>query len=542
MRFLVRLFIFFCFLSAVNTAAGQKPGIYTIQFTDKNGSPYSIAHPEAFLSLRALQRRNKQNIPVRETDLPLSPNYTDSLRSLGLKILCNSRWFNTVTILSDDTILIDTLSRLDFVRSVRLVKPAFSGKSGFSKWSHITVTETADFSPVQLKMLHGNDLHNHGYKGKGIVIAVLDAGFYHVDQLSAFDSLWDDHRILGMHDFVEGNTSVFEDHVHGMYVLSILAGNIPGKLNGSAPAASYWLFRTEDVSSEYPVEEDYWTAAAEFADSAGADIISSSLGYSIFDDPSLSYTYHDMNGRTTRVARSAVMAARRGMIVVTSAGNEGNRAWHYIISPADADSTLAAGAVDSLGHYAFFSSRGPTADGRIKPDVSAMGVSVLLQGANGQLLRGNGTSFSTPLISGLTACLWQAFPDAGAREIITAVRTSADHYMHPDNYTGYGIPDYLSAYTRLKIARQLSDTYPVAVFPNPFHEQLNLIFKNAGYPVLQIRIFDLTGRLEFSKTLYDLHEGTQFIPLNLKKYLSAGLHILQITGMNKPLNIRIVKY
>jgi subtilisin family serine protease len=271
-----------------------------------------------------------------------------------------------------------------------------------------------------------------GYTGKGMIIAVLDAGFYHVGQLPAFDSLRARGQILGTRDFVTGDTMVYEDHAHGMHVLSILAGLLPGEMRGSAPAASFWLLRTEDVFSEYPVEEVFWTAGAEFADSVGADIIHSSLGHYEFDDPSMSYTYSDMNGHTTRVARTALMAARRGMIVVVSAGNEGNKKWHYIISPADADSILAVGAVDAEKAPATFTSYGPSADGRVKPDVSAMGVSVLIQGVDGGVTRGNGTSYASPLISGLTACLWQAYPTATAQEVIQTLRQSTDHYLSPD--------------------------------------------------------------------------------------------------------------
>ncbi len=533
---------FFLFMLLYTPGAGQQPGTYTISLTDKKGSPYSIDHPEAFLSQRALQRRASQHIPLTQADLPVSPVYVDSLRSLGMKIVCLSKWFNTVTAFSRDTLLLDTLTSLSFVAGLRLVKPALAAKSKHTKWIGRQTPAEGDFFPVQLSMLHGDTLHRMGFTGKGMLISILDAGFYHADVLPAFDSLWANGQILGTRDFVTQNSGVFEDHPHGMNVLSILAGIIPGRLRGSAPGADYWLLRTEDVYSEYPVEEEYWTAGAEFADSVGSDIIHSSLGYYVFDDPSMSYTYRDMNGRTTTVARAAVMAARRGMIVVVSAGNEGNKTWHYIISPADADSILAVGAVDSLQNPASFTSFGPSSDGRVKPDVSAMGVSVLVQGSNGTAARGSGTSFSSPLISGLTACLWQAFPTMEPQTVIQTVRESAGHFPNPDHRTGYGIPDYLLAYTHLNLLRHFAENpSPVLAYPNPFNRQLTVVVQ-AGKPLpVTIQFFDMAGRMIYEKTFANKKEGTRIFQMDLAYALPAGFYIMQVTNGPSRANTRIVK-
>ncbi len=538
---MTRLIFGFVFFSFTILAKGQGPGIYTIHLSDKKGTPYSLARPEAFLSYRALQRRNRQNIPVTAEDLPVSPDYVDSLRSLGLKILCRSRWFNTITVYTDDNLLTDTLNKLSFVQDILLVKPASAKKSTIVKWNTSAVKSGTNTSLAQLHLLQGDALHSLGFTGKEMVIAVLDAGFYHVNMLPAFDSIRMKGQILGTRDFVTGNDLVYDDHTHGMNVLSVLAGNIPGRLIGSAPAAGYWLLRTEDAGSEYPIEEDFWTAGAEFADSVGADIISTSLGYSVFDDPAMNHTYHDLDGRTTMVARAATMAARRGMIVVASAGNERSNAWHYIISPADADSILAVGATDSTGIPAYFSSVGPSADGRIKPDVSAMGVHVLFQGSNGGLMQGNGTSFSAPLISGMTACLWQAFPDAKAQEIIRIVRESANSFLHPNNIIGYGIPDYLLAYTRLRVSKQLSTHHPYLVYPNPFIDHVTLAIKISTQDKIQICIYDLNGKTIYDRTFGNQMENTRIIPLYLKNCISSGLYILQVHSGQFSAAIPIIK-
>ena len=520
----------------------RESGIYTISLTDKEGTPFSMDHPEAFLSSRSLQRRARCHLPVTYDDLPVSQRYIDSLHTLGMKIICRSKWFNTVTAYSRDTLLLDTITRLSFVREIKLVKPDHPVKSKQIKWAEPESPAGNSFFPVQLRMLHGDTLHRMGFTGKGLLISILDAGFYHADILPAFDSLWSHGQIKGTWDFIEQSPQVFDDHPHGMNVLSILAGIVPGQLKGSAPGADYWLLRTEDVYSEYPVEEEYWTAGAEFADSVGSDIIHSSLGYYVFDDPSLSYSYQDMNGRTTTVARAAVMAARRGMVVVVSAGNEGNKDWHYIISPADADSILAVGAVDSLQYPASFTSFGPSSDNRVKPDVSTMGVNILIQGSDGTVVRGNGTSFSSPLISGLTACLWQAFPEMDAQEIIRTVRESSSHYLSPDHRIGYGIPDYLMAYTRLNLIRYFSGHLsPLLVYPNPFTDHLTIVVKANEPASIQILLFDMTGRKVLAQTYANIKQGIRIIPTDMGNMLSAGGYIMQVINGQTRTTVKIVK-
>ena len=302
-------------------------------------------------------------------------------------------------------------------------------------------------------------------------IAVIDAGFINADILPAFDSLWINNQILGQRDFVDGDNWVLDAHTHGMVILSILGANLPNELMGSAPKANYWLLRSEDAGSEYRIEEENWVSAAEFADSAGVDVINTSLGYSTFDDTLQNYNYKDMDGRTTRISRGAVKAASKGILVVVSAGNERNKLWKYITAPADADSILAVGAVDEFGTLASFSSVGPSSDGRIKPDVAAQGVGTVAQGLGG-LIGCNGTSCSSPVIAGLAACLWQANKQMSNVEIIEMIKQSSSQYQNPDTLTGYGLPNFANALSQIGADLPYSSIHIKDIYPPKLVEYL----------------------------------------------------------------------
>lgn len=532
-----------CFLLII-PANGQKgTGYFFVRFKDKAGTTYTLDHPEAFLSLRALQRRSDQGIQLNERDLPVSEIYVDSLETLGMHIHLRSKWFNAVTVSISDTALLDTLKNLDFVASIEKTRPLSTQKSAHPKWDSEEASVISNEMSLfhQLSLENGDQLHQLGYRGEGIIIAVLDAGFFDANTLPALDSLFTEQRVIGTKDFVMQDGDVFLDHPHGMNVLSVLAGLVPGELTGSAPDASYWLLRTEDAGSEYIFEEDCWVAGAEFADSAGADIITSSLGYFVFDDSTQNHTYTEMNGNTTRVALAAKFAAQRGMIVVTSAGNEGNKPWHYIISPADADSILAVGAVDSLGNRASFSSAGPASDGRIKPDVMAMGVQVLMQGTSGSLIRANGTSFSAPVISGLTACLRQAFPNAGTQEIIRAVKQSSHMFTQPDNLYGYGIPDFLLAFGVLNSLHSISSDDPVHSYPNPFADRLFLSLPSITAPDIRITLYTTTGQVAFYKEINQVVSGQKIISVKGLGSLPDGMYLLTLQDGDKKYITKVIK-
>lgn len=535
----------FSTLSAQQLFEQTAPSKYRIEFMNKNENPFTLDNPTEFLSQKALERRSKQNIPVTLNDLPVTPAYIDSLRDTGAEILTVSRWFNAATILADHDSILNKIAKLTFVKGFNQSKsfPASTKKAtvnpGIQELNESSVLDYG-LSWWQTAIHNGHLLHNQGYKGQGITIAVIDAGFYHVDQLPAFNSLWENNQILGTRDFVNPGAGVFDGHTHGMHVLSIIGGSLPGELIGTASEADFWLLRSEDTGSEYLIEEDNWVAAAEFADSAGADIINTSLGYTVFNDPLQDHSYNDMNGNTTRISKAADLAASKGMLVVVSAGNQGNSSWKYIGAPADADSVLAIGAINQNRYIAYFSSRGPSSDGDIKPDVMAIGQNTYMAAYDGSIRLGNGTSLSAPIITGLSACLWQANPGVSAMDILSSIRQSADRFILPDEEYGYGIPDLNLANVLLKASQDNSDfTEKVTAFPNPFHDQLYIIFQSPVDVPVDVGLYDLTGK-EIAGYRFTPFPGRRYLKLDGEFIINLprGLYLLkvhadQVNGISK---------
>lgn len=440
---------------------------YIIRLKDKGTNPFSISNPSAYLTARSIQRRTKYGIAIDSTDLPITPRYIDSIRMAGaVTILNTSKWLNQVLIQTTDAAALTKINGFPFVLSSGPVAPfSNSGSKPANKKLDAVANEftgppaqnttTADYynyglSYGQVHIHNGEFLHNRGFRGQGMHMAVLDAGFFHYLSLPTFDSIRNNGQVLGTWDFVAGNASVDEDNSHGMACLSTIAANMPGTFMGTAPKASFYLYRTEDVGSEYPVEEQNWVAGIERADSLGIDISSTSLGYFTFDNATFNYTYANMDGNTTTSAKGADLAAKKGILCVLAAGNEGNGSWHYIITPSDADSVMAVGAVSTAGNVGSFSSYGPSSDGQIKPSVAAVGVSaVVANPSNGQPSFGSGTSYACPNMAGLTTCLWQAFPEVNNMRIISVMQESATRATNPDDRVGYGIPDMKKAFVKL---------------------------------------------------------------------------------------------
>ncbi len=463
-------FWLFIIITSIFTVKGYTQfSRYIIQLKDKSGSSFSTSNPSLFLSQRAIDRRVRYNIPLAETDLPVNSNYIQSILGVGnVSVLNVSKWFNQVCILTTDPAAITRINALPFVktstpiaaRGANFIKPV-------NKFSYqINPAATTSFtarpqSPVdnydygraypQIHLHNGEFLHNHGFRGEGMQLAIMDGGFLNYLTLPTFDSVRKNNQVLGTWDFVANKISVNEEHPHGMNCFSTIAANMPGTFIGTAPKASFYLFRTEDILSEYPVEEQNFTAAAERADSLGVDVLSVSLGYNTFDNSLFNYTYADMNGQKTLIAKAVNMAAQKGIAVVVAAGNEGNNAWHYLVTPADADSALTVGAVNVNRQIASFSSYGPNSDGQIKPDVAAVGAgAIIANNTSGLPTSSNGTSFACPILAGITTNLWQAFPEVNNMAIIEVLRKSADHNTAPDNRTGYGIPDVKKAFVLLQ--------------------------------------------------------------------------------------------
>ncbi|OGX85145.1 hypothetical protein BEN47_02085 [Hymenobacter lapidarius] len=388
-------------------------------------------------------------------------------------------------------------------------------------------------------------MHDAGFRGEGMQIAVFDAGFPGVDKISALQPLFQDKRLAGTRNFVDGGTSVYIRNGHGTNCLSTMAGNQPGFYIGSAPKATFHLCITEDTNSEHPIEEANWLAAAEYADSVGVDIISSSLGYTTFDRPSKSYTYADMNGRTAISTRAATMAARVGILVVNAAGNEGDDPWRYISAPADADSIISVGAVDSLGNRANFSSFGPTVDGRIKPTLSAMGQAAAVLSPNGSAFRGNGTSYACPVLAGMAAGFWQANPTLTAQQVIAALRATASQSAAPNNNLGYGIPNFVTAHNAINPAKPLQPNgrQPadgLGLYPNPTGDgALTLALPEAlrGQP-LRVRIIDGRGALVTQLQL-PAATGSE-VALRLG-HLAKGAYTCEVSAGNTRRSARFVQ-
>ena len=543
------ILIFINLILSINTFSQTAPNKYWLQFKDKNNNPYSINNPSEFLSQRAIQRRINQNIPVSQNDIPITPMYIDSLKKLGVKIINKSKWFNAVTIQTTDLALLDSINKLSFVNIIlrnytKEIKIPKTEKNNSTN-SYKGATNIYDYGAGlnQIEMLNGQILHNYGYQGQGMLIAVLDAGFYKVDSLPAFDSIRANNNILATKDFVDRDNNVFDAASHGMMVLSTIGGYVAGSLIGTAPRAKFLLLRSEDSNSENIIEEDNWVSAVEFADSAGADIISSSLGYTTFDDPLQSHTYSDMNGKTTRVSIAATIAARKGIIVVNSAGNSGGNSWHYIGAPADADSILTVGAVDQNGDYIYFSSTGPTFDKRIKPDIVAKGYLTAVETVSGNVSTGNGTSFAAPVVAGLVACLWQANPSSTNMEIIDAIKRSANKYSHPDSLRGYGIPNFAYANSILHGINydDFSNENLLSIYPNPFSNNFNIRFYSVDSQDIKIEIFNLVGEKIFNNSFKCNAFSINDINIVSSNNISQGIYFLKISSNSKVYQQKLIK-
>ena len=418
---------------------------YRISLKDKAATDYSLQKPEMYLSKKSIERRKRQGLEIDSTDLPVCKKYVDAIRKKGVHVLVTGKWDNFVTVSCNDSMLIAEIAGLPFVRSTERVWRGVA-KRASERDSLINKPLRTDslYGPAitQIKMSHADRLHEAGFKGQGMTIAVIDAGFHNVDKIEAMKNI----NILGTRDFVNPEADIHAEISHGMAVLSCMAMNQPNVMIGTAPEASYWLLRSEDEYSENLVEQDYWAAAIEFADSVGVDLVNTSLGYYSFDDPTKNYRYRDLNGHYALMSREAAKAADKGIVVVCSAGNSGSGSWKKITPPGDAENVITVGAVNKYGVLAPFSSVGNTADGRVKPDVVAVGLGSDVMGTDGNLRHANGTSFSSPIMCGMVACLWQACPELTAKEIIELVRRSGDRAVFPDNIYGYGIPDLWKAY------------------------------------------------------------------------------------------------
>lgn len=457
----IRLLLAFVSLVSLADLSAQRQNKYWVEFTDKNDSPYSLTRPAEFLSARALERRARQGIAVVENDLPVSPAYIRALEQRsGAAHHASSRWLNGAAFRCDSASAA-RFSEFPFVKSVTYIGPhlryrnppnqAEKPRVSLPKLPKIEGFDAPEgYASMQNQVLDLQLPQLTGRRGQGIWVAVMDGGFSNVETLNFFDSVALQGRLFPARDFVERDAAVYESSGHGTSVLSVMAANLPGYFVGTAPGATYFLVKTEDTGGEFPIEEVNWVAGAEWADSLGVDVINASLGYTQFNDKRLGHVYSELDGRTAIGSRGAAIAATKGMIICNSAGNEGDGPWKFIGAPADAPGIVAVGAVDLDGRRAAFSSMGPTADGRIKPDLMAPGDGIVVAGQNGtDLGMSSGTSLASPMLAGALATLWSAYPEKSAQALLAALYRSAESRSGPDTLMGYGLPSISKAWIDL---------------------------------------------------------------------------------------------
>ena len=539
---------FLLFLVSGFSSWAQTRDTYWVAFTHKPAGAYSLLQPQAYLGPRSIARRVRQGISIDSSDLPVHAPFLDSLRSAGAQVKHSSKWLNgaTIRIPNNDSLVLQRIYNLPFVRQT-LPNGRKAGQDGQYPSHKLAVhpvplpissvgrtSSGYGASSAQIRLHKGDFLHDLGYRGHGLRIAVFDAGFVAMPQIRAFDSLYARNGVLDAFDFVDMDSMVYELDGHGTYVMGCMAANLPGELMGTAPKAEYMLYRTENNvgGSENPVEEDNWVVAAERADSMGADVFNSSLIYTTFDVPGWNHSWADMDGNTTRMTRASDLAASKGILVVNSAGNYGGGPWFKIGAAADGDSVLAVGATDTLGVRIGFSSMGPTADGRIKPNVMAVGAGAAtcaIPGPGVALV--SGTSFAGPIMAGLATCLWQALPNRQAYQILDLLERCSNRSTNPDTLNGYGVPNLQRALTLAGWSPSTMDSLPSWTWaPQPCTQDQSLLLRGNRLPIgtYQISWFNTQGqRVQDNEFNWPSESGQNFVEITKPK---PGFYVVSLTG------------
>ena len=510
---------------------------YIIFFKDKTGTPYSLSQPEQFLSGKAVSRRIKQNVTLVSEDLPVNPDHINSVSATGAKVLFATKWMNGVLAEATSTQLVN-ISNLPAVDRVEYVAKEKTGYTGgrLRSTKKFESIETSQVSMTQNSLLALDEMHNDGITGSGVTIAVLDTGFPGVLTNAAFAEIISSGRILDSYNFGTVAGNAFVGHSHGAQVFSVIAA-LTSAYKGGAFDADFLLYATEFTETEYRIEEYNWLCAAERADSAGADIITTSLGYTDFDDPTMDYKYSDLTGNTAVITKAVNMAIDRGIVVVSSAGNYGNDSWTYVSPPADAENILAVGSVNIDLSHSSFSSYGPTADGRIKPDVVALGGPAATILPNGSVKYEAGTSVSCPQITSLVAGVMQKWPELKANQIVQLIRESGSRSFKPDTTFGYGIPSYRAVKNILERPAVLNND--ILIYPNPVDNVLNVALSTIDGSPTRLQIFSILGQplLEINyESIWHLNP----ISLDLSSYL-PGQYVVRVENKNSHGAFRIIK-
>ncbi|PQJ73271.1 S8 family serine peptidase [Polaribacter butkevichii] len=547
--------LLFLFIATFFNAKAQEDAWVFLR--DKPNQATFLESPLTMLTQRALDRRTKLNIPLDIKDVPVDENYYNQIKNdVNITVLAKSKWLNAIHIKGEVGNINNLLATYSFIDHIEFANKSLNlnakskGKAikpnHYNKFKETLTDYNYGATDNQIKMLHGNYLHEQGLTGAGQIIAIIDAGFPNVNTLEAFKRIRDNNQILGGYDFVERSEEFYAGDSHGTHVLSTIGGYLENQFVGTAPDASFYLFRTENAPVEVPLEESLWVEAAERADSLGVDVINTSLGYTTFDNPNYNYTYADLDGKTTFISRGAEIGASRGMLLVNAVGNEGNGSWKYMGAPADAASVISVGAVDALENIVSFSSFGPTSDGRIKPEILAKGASAaVINYTTGGIASSNGTSFSSPIMAGLIACLNQhegfllkaASSKATTNNFNTylkqAVYESADKFNAPTDQHGYGIPNFeVALKTYITSLSVLDDTnINVNVYPNPAKNQLLISTDALNFT---IKIYTMLGKKVLEKTV----SSSKIVDVS---FLESGVYLLKISKGNQQKTIKLMK-
>ena len=528
--------ILFLFITSAAFSQVEDAWVY---FKDKPNSQTYLNNPLTMLTQRALDRRIAQNISLDISDVPIYQSYIDQITSsTGITVKAKSKWLNCLHVRGTQAninalILVSSVDHVDFANRLLNTAKITSVQRRKSEPINKTLETAVNFnygtSSNQIQMLKGDLLHQLNYTGLGKIIAVLDAGFPNVNTAQPFQRLFTNNSILGGYDYVNKSDNFYTGDSHGTLVLSTMGGFTEGQLVGTAPDAKYYLFITEDDNSENPIEESNWVEAAEEADRIGADIITSSLGYFGYDNPNYNHTYSDMTGNSAFASKGANIAFSKGIVVIASAGNEAQTSEPHVGVPAEATNVLAIGAVKADKTYATFSSIGPSFDNRVKPDVMAQGQASVLSDVSGTITTANGTSFSGPILAGMVACLWQAFPEKTNQEIKQLITQSADRYAAPTVQFGYGIPDF-----NLALANGLSvsdfSKSDFVVYPNPTSDSISVTLKE-GFDSGTIILYTVLGQKVLEKkissqsavvSMKSIEKGTYLYKIESNRFSKSG--------------------
>ncbi|HLV15799.1 MAG TPA: S8 family serine peptidase [Xanthomarina sp.] len=508
-----------------------------VYLTDKEDVAVSLANPISILTQKAIDRKQAHAVPIDFRDVPVNETYISQLKAqAGVTVLAKSKWFNAVHVRGEQSDL-NNLLNLSFVADIVFADKSLNTRVSQpeNKFELEALRTNFNYGSAanQIEMIQGDALHLDDYTGAGMTIAVIDAGFPNVNTMAGFQRLRDNNGILGGYDFYDRNPDVYANtsSTHGTVVLSTMAGYIEGSYVGTAPDASYYLFRTENAPNENPLEESLWVEAAERADSLGVDIINSSLGYKFYDNSNYTHADEDLDGLTTYISKGANIAFEKGILVVNSAGNAGAGGLN---APADAAGVFTIGGVKSNGEYATFSSQGSVFQPTQKPDVVAQAQASVVINTDDSILTTNGTSFSSPIMAGALACLWQALPDLSNAEIMQLVRESASQYTTPDYFLGYGIPNLAMALNQgLSIEEVESVQNNIQIYPNPVFNELHIVFPSHEKQV-QVTMYNILGNKVLEVSLLNSSK------INVST-LANGVYLLKMETPSGTLTKKLIK-